>query len=130
MAAQPVAAAEFDEAYLANAIFDAHRDDPEFGYRFFADEVHDAASARPSAPADLLGQGWSSVFSKKKPRKRGTTGTPAHDDLVRRDFAPHGRAQCEEGRLSVTFKSCFGKSNRQPGANARCRTASMPIHLG
>ena len=27
------------EAYLANAVFDAHRDDPEFGYRFLADEV-------------------------------------------------------------------------------------------
>lgn len=28
-----------DEAWLSNAIFDAHRDDPEFGYRFLADEV-------------------------------------------------------------------------------------------
>ena len=35
----PVTDAELDEAYLANAIFDAHRDDPEFGYRFLADEV-------------------------------------------------------------------------------------------
>ena len=26
-------------AYLANAPFDAHRDDPEFGYRFLADEA-------------------------------------------------------------------------------------------
>jgi hypothetical protein len=35
----PVSDAELDEAWLANAIFDAHRDDPEFGYRFLADEV-------------------------------------------------------------------------------------------
>ena len=36
--AQPVTDAELDEALLANAIFDAHRDDPEFGYRFLCDE--------------------------------------------------------------------------------------------
>jgi len=36
---QPFTDAELDEAWLANAIFDAHRDDPEFGYRFLADEV-------------------------------------------------------------------------------------------
>jgi len=40
--AQPVSEAEWDEAHLANAIFDAHRDDHEFGYRFLADEVTDA----------------------------------------------------------------------------------------
>ena len=40
--AAPVTASELEEAYLANALFDAHRDDPEFGYRFLADEVQDA----------------------------------------------------------------------------------------
>ena len=29
----PVSRAELDEAWVANAIFDAHRDDPEFGHR-------------------------------------------------------------------------------------------------
>jgi putative transposase len=38
----PVSDAELDEAWLTNAIFDAHRDDPEFGYRFLADEVRAA----------------------------------------------------------------------------------------
>ncbi len=28
-----------EEAYRANALFDAHREDPEFGYRFLADEA-------------------------------------------------------------------------------------------
>ena len=32
--ASPVTAAELEEAYRANALFDAHRDDPEFGYLF------------------------------------------------------------------------------------------------
>jgi putative transposase len=34
-----VADAAVEQAYRANALFDAHREDPEFGYRFLADEV-------------------------------------------------------------------------------------------
>ena len=30
---EPITAAELDEAYRANALFDAHQDDPGFGYR-------------------------------------------------------------------------------------------------
>ena len=37
--ASTITASELEEAYLANALFDAHCDDPEFGYRFLADEV-------------------------------------------------------------------------------------------
>src|SRR5436190_118122 len=40
--ARPVTATELERAYRANALFDAHRDDPEFGYRFLADEARDA----------------------------------------------------------------------------------------
>ena len=35
----PVTALEVRQAYLANALFDAHRDDPEFGHRLLADEA-------------------------------------------------------------------------------------------
>jgi len=38
----PVTYAELEQAHLANALFDAHRDDPEFGYRFLVDEARDA----------------------------------------------------------------------------------------
>lgn len=38
---QPVTDGQLDAAWLANAVFDAHRDDPEFGYRFLAEEVRD-----------------------------------------------------------------------------------------
>ncbi len=38
----PITDGQLAEAWLANAIFDAHRDDPEFGYRFLADEVRQA----------------------------------------------------------------------------------------
>ena len=37
--ADPITASEVVEAYRANALFDAHRDDPEFGHRFLADEA-------------------------------------------------------------------------------------------
>ncbi len=40
--ADPVTDAELVEAHRANALFDAHRDDPEFGYRFLADEAREA----------------------------------------------------------------------------------------
>ncbi len=36
---QPITESELVEAYLANAIFDAHVDDPEVGYRSLFDEV-------------------------------------------------------------------------------------------
>jgi len=41
----PVTDREWDDAHLINAIYDIHADDPEFGYRFIADEL-EAAGAR------------------------------------------------------------------------------------
>ena len=82
----PVSDAEWDEAHLANALFDAHRDDPEFGYRFLADEVHAAGFvvSERTVWRRCSENGWWSTFGKKKTRKRSKAGTPAHDDLVRR----------------------------------------------
>ena len=40
--ANPITDAELVEAYRANALFDAHRDDPEFGYRYLVEEARDA----------------------------------------------------------------------------------------
>ncbi len=40
--ADPVTTGELTEALRANALSDAHHDDPEFGYRFLADEAHEA----------------------------------------------------------------------------------------
>ena len=36
---RPVTDAELTWAYRANALFDAHREDPEFGYRFLVGEA-------------------------------------------------------------------------------------------
>lgn len=40
--AHPITDRELEDAYLANAVFDAHADDPEFGYRLLADEAREA----------------------------------------------------------------------------------------
>lgn len=37
--AAPITASELEEAYLANVLFDAHHDDPEFGHLLLADEA-------------------------------------------------------------------------------------------
>ena len=85
---QPFTDGQLDEAYLANAIHDAHRDDPEFGYRFLADEVrlddHDV-SGRVVWRICRDNQWWSR-FGKARSRKGSKPGAPSHDDLVRRDF--------------------------------------------
>ncbi len=84
----PVTNAELTEAYLANALFDAHHEDPEFGYRFLTDEVRDAGFtvAERTVWKVCSTTGWWSVFGKKR-GKNGKPGAPAHDDLVRRDFS-------------------------------------------
>lgn len=86
--ARPVTEAELTAAYRANALFDAHRDDPEFGYRFLVDEAAEAGEPMSERTAwricsDL---GWWSVFGKKRGRNGKKPGPPVHDDLVRRDF--------------------------------------------
>jgi len=88
--ATPFTDGQHAEAYLANAIYDAHRDDPEFGYRFLADEirqdlVHAGVSDRVVWRICRDNQWWSR-FGKPKRRKGSKPGTASHDDLVRRDF--------------------------------------------
>ena len=49
MEADPVSERDWDDAHLINAAIDIHHDDPEFGYRFIADELAErgiAASPR------------------------------------------------------------------------------------
>ncbi|MBC7290131.1 MAG: IS3 family transposase [Actinotalea sp.] len=86
--AAPVGARELEEAYLANALFDAHRDDPEFGYRLLADEAARAGLRACDRTVWRIcsGNGWWSVFGKKRTRNGKKAGPPAHDDLVRRVF--------------------------------------------
>ncbi|MGB8940917.1 MAG: IS3 family transposase [Streptomyces sp.] len=88
---RPVTEAEFEEAARANALFDAHREDPEFGYRFLADEARDAGSVMAERTAWRICRDnrWWSVFGKKRGRVK-KAGSPVYDDLVRRDFTADG----------------------------------------
>ncbi len=124
----PITDAQLDEAYLANAICDAHRDDPEFGYRFLADEVRRADEHAEVSDRVVWricrDHQWWSVFGKPKRPKASIPGTPSHDDLVRRDFTAEAPNQLwlsditehrtKEGKLYVcAIKDVF--SNRIVG---------------
>ena len=86
--AAPVTDREWNDAHLINAIYDIHGDDPEFGYRFIADELEAAGlRACENRVARLCSQ--QQVFSTTIRRRRGKgtrPGPPAHDDHVERKF--------------------------------------------
>jgi transposase InsO family protein len=86
--ANPVTDAELAEAHLANALFDAHRDDPEFGYRYLADEARDAGHTACDRTMWRVcsTNGWWSAFGKKRGKNGKKPGPPVHDDLVQRNF--------------------------------------------
>uniref|UniRef100_UPI002453F590 DDE-type integrase/transposase/recombinase n=1 Tax=Nocardia farcinica TaxID=37329 RepID=UPI002453F590 len=86
--ASPVTAAELAEAYRANALFDAHRDDPEFGYRFLADEAGAAGEPMAGRTAWRIcsANRWWSAFGKPRRGSGKRPGPPVHDDRVHRDF--------------------------------------------
>ncbi|GAB3200669.1 hypothetical protein GCM10027062_20810 [Nocardioides hungaricus] len=81
--AQPVTAAELEQAHRANALFDAQKDDPEFGYRFLVDEARDAGESMAERTAWRIcsDNGWWSAFGKPKKSKAKKPGPPVHDDL-------------------------------------------------
>jgi putative transposase len=89
---RPVTGAELTAAYRANALFDAHLDDPEFGYRFLLDEARDAGQpmAERTAWKICSQRGWWSAFGKKRGRNGKMPGPPVHDDRVERDFTAPG----------------------------------------
>jgi transposase-like protein len=88
---RPLTDAEFERAARANALFDAHREDPEFGCRFLADEARSmgAGMADRTAWRICRDNRWWSVFGRKRGRT-GKAGPPVHDDLVHRDFTATG----------------------------------------
>lgn len=81
--------AELVEAYRANALLDAHRDDPEYGYRFLLGEAAEAGEVMSERTAWRICRDnqWWSVFGKKRAKNGKRPGPPVHDDLVQRDFS-------------------------------------------
>ncbi|MEX7468272.1 hypothetical protein AB4Z39_01005 [Mycobacterium adipatum] len=99
--ANPITDAEVIEAYRANALFDAHNDDPEFGYRYLVEEAREAGESMAERTAWRIcsqNQLWS-VFGKKR-GKNGKVGPPVHDDLVERDFTASGPNQLWLGDIT------------------------------
>ena len=86
---QQVTTAELIEAYRANALLDAHRDDPEYGYRFLVGEAAEAGEEMCERTAWRICRDnqWWSVFGKKRAKNGKRPGPPVHDDLVKRDFS-------------------------------------------
>ncbi len=85
--ANPVSQRDWDDAHLINAAYDIHSDDPAFGYRFIADQLHERGlAAGENRVARLCSQQriWS-VFAKKRGPTR-KAGPPVHEDLVDRQF--------------------------------------------
>lgn len=87
--ARPVCDRDWDDAVLTNAIVDIHTEDPEFGYRFIADELEAAGHVVGESRVHRLcreHQVWSTTTRKGRKGKGKRPGPAVHDDLVQRNF--------------------------------------------
>ncbi len=86
--AQPVTDTEIEQAHRANALHDAHREDPEFGYRYLHEEAAEAGQPMAARTAWWIcsDNGWWSAFSKRRSMNGKRPGPPVHHDLVQRKF--------------------------------------------
>ena len=86
--ADPVSQRDWDDAHLINAAIDIHHDDPEFGYRFIADELararHHGRAANRVSRLCTQQRIWSVHAKKRGPDRK--PGPPVHDDLVERQL--------------------------------------------
>ncbi len=127
--ASPVPEADIVEAYRANALFDAHADDQDFGYRYLADETEAAGEPMAVRTAWRLcsDNSWFAVFGRARVKNGKRPGPSAHDDLriitdadgrTRHEFRTDGPNQLclnditehhtDEGRLCLcAFKDIY-----------------------
>jgi transposase InsO family protein len=87
--ANPVSDRDWDDAHLTNALIDAHADDPEFGYRFLADELEVAGHTVGERRVWRLCRQqrlWSTTVRKGRHGSGKKPGPAVHDDLVQRNF--------------------------------------------
>ena len=89
--AQPYSDRDWNDAHLVSLLVDLRADDPEFGYRFLADELDKMGVEVTEGHVQRLCHEHKihSVLSKKG-KKRSLAGPAAHDDLVKRDFTAAG----------------------------------------
>jgi putative transposase len=87
--AEPVSQRDLADAYLTNALLDAHGDDPAFGYRFLADELERAGiTVGERRVWRLCSQQklWSTTVRKGRRGSGKRPGPAVHDDHIQRDF--------------------------------------------
>ena len=84
----PVTDAEWVQAHRINALHDAHRDDPTFGYRFLAHEARKAGwrMSRRTAWSLCSTSGILSAAQRRRRSKGKKAGPPVFDDHVQRIF--------------------------------------------
>ncbi len=63
----PITGSEVVQAYRANTLFNAHKDDPEFGHRLLADKARQAGEPMADRTAWRItsSNGWWSVFAEE-----------------------------------------------------------------
>ena len=87
--ANPVSDRDWADAHTINAIIDIHADDPEFGYRFIADDLERAGQRTSEGRVWRLCRQqrvWSTTTQKGRRGSGKTPGPAVHDDLVQRNF--------------------------------------------
>lgn len=92
--ARPVCDRDWADAELTNAIVDVHADEPEFGYRFIADELGRAGHRACEGRVHRLCRQqrvWSTTTRKGRRRSGRRPGVAVHDDLVQREFRAPAR---------------------------------------
>lgn len=87
--ARPCSDRDWADAHLVNAMVDVHADDPEFGYRFIADELERAGQATNERRVWRLcseNRLWSTTTRKGRRYGGKRPGPAVFDDLVQRNF--------------------------------------------
>lgn len=93
---RPCSDRDWADAHVVNAIRDVHGDDPEFGYRFIADELERAGQVTNERRVWRLcreNRIWSTTTKKGRRSAAKTPGPAVHDDLVQRNFTAPGLDQ-------------------------------------
>lgn len=119
---QPVPTSEVQQAYRANALYAAHHNDPEFGYRLLRDEA-EAAGGTPGYPYRLTAlpaERLEELVRAKRGKNGRRPGPPVHDDHVQRQFAAEA-----PNRLRLT-----GITEHPTGEGKAYLSAIEDVHAG
>lgn len=115
--ASPVTDAELAEAYRANALFDAHTDDPEFGHRFLVDEAAQAGEPMAQRTAWRICNPMRGKAKKPGPlvgriAVETLEGGCGHPERVDAEVGRNGEGGPRAGRVGGTHAGRVGREGR------------------